>query len=344
MKCHALVAAAALTLAAHTAAASVEVRLQEQVIADGTLPVLHAVITNTSTGTLAIRTDPAPVAAIQLLTGVPDRCSVARLDVFHPHNVTRASVRLKPGEAIAVPVNTTFQYPLGLRPGKYRVTLTYDDGKERASVRSELVVAAPTGEAGKVHEGFLGVCRAALSASLQGGHAAVAFAQRNRGHALIYPLLQHLAVSAAPEVREAANDELLRSPNPQASVRANAERIEKQRLARERGAGYQREYERRIGASTPDALEFRLMTAISKPATFREYELFLKRHPESFFAAEAVNRMIVAVQNGVVPIGLTAETARVDLYRRLLREYPDSYYAGEAREDRHVQELLARSK
>ena len=238
-------------------------------------------------------------------------------------------------------------YPFGLPPGRYRLFVDYRDGAQRVTSEPvEFEIVAPAGEE---YQSFLQSCHA-LS---QGGAAADQAIQFVKAHPRFFfadALLDAARNRADGETRMELNQLILaREASPQ-SVE-HAERDLRDLAARSKElaayAKYVEEFRVQLknASNAAAARDFQQLGTILDTTGFDRHEQFLRKYPNSFFAAEALHGMIEAISQGVTPRGSAASDSDrllVRYYGQLLRSDAHSYWVQRAQRDPAVAQLIAR--
>lgn len=323
-------------------------------IADGDPLAVTVVVENRGSSALSITSLQPPRnlrASIRAIETSASRCTAQEHHSYVPPNPE--SITLRAGESASRALDAFTDFPLGLRPGTYELVVEYSSSAagwsgRAASAPVRFEVVAPTGARAAAHADFLRTCEAAILGAPDAAERALALSER-KDIPYTAALLDRARATARGEARIALNQAIERR-YPSSSFAERA-RLDTERMTR-RSDNLQKysaylaamavELERNESAAATAAKQFRPITA---PGGFNAYEQFLSKHGKTFFAGEALHRMIVAVERGVLPPGASArerDRTLAQLYERLLRTDRRNYWVSRAMADLAVQELIAR--
>jgi hypothetical protein len=158
------------------------VALSERVV-DGDSLVALVTLTNTSRTTLRIA-EMQPQrnlhASIRRIESYPSGKCVAQ-ELFTPSMAERHTIMLASGDSTTAQLDVAAEYPFGLEPGRYELSVVFDGVKSMTSTPVRFEVAIPTtGTAAAVYREFTQVCAALKSNKEGAAAAALVFAQHNR--------------------------------------------------------------------------------------------------------------------------------------------------------------------
>lgn len=239
---------------------------------------------------------------------------------------------LAAGNVLSADGDLAATWPLGLVPGRYRLTAVYTSGAGRVkSAPVELTVTEPAGSA--TYEQLLDVCSALQQHAPAAAERAVAFVTEHHDFPYQAALLDYAAHNSRGADRTMLSNVLIeRYPltREAASARLGREAADRHSAA----VATRQEYDARYAAEmaklpVSERVEISNALATIRDANdFTRVERFLSRNQGTFFGAEALHVMIEAVQRGVLPAGAASRESVVnDLTRRLQRGYPESYWS-----------------
>lgn len=316
-------------------------------LVDGEPPVINVTLENRSHETLQLGLTPylSLRAVIRPQDVPPNRCQVTANWQPSDSRRNRSTRVLNPGEETDAAIDISIDFPLGLRPGKYRVVARYQDELTVVSEPVTLQVVEPQGvEARKAYGAFQESCLAVMERREDASDKVVRFAREYPDFALRDELL-NISRRRAPEENRIAMNELLKSSTRfRASAEEDLARVEAASAAAKRRQNYEQEYKAAVKDPVNAAASraFHALPTISNPSAFGRYEEFLRTYPDSFFAPDALNRVVVAVEDGIVPSHYAGrDNALRDLYSRLVRDYPKSYFAAETLEKNNYKRITA---
>ncbi len=274
------------------------------------------------------------------------KCSLTTIPSSLVNGASR--VRLAPGQRLQAEANVVRNYPLGVPPGKYRVQAAYAPDGETI-VESNIVEFVVEPLTSTAYRGFLEVCSALREHQPDAITRLLAFARENASFEFTAPLVESVLWELRGETGIEAADFLIHT-YPGTMQADSAKRAKELYVRTDREL---RDYDAymlslREAASRPEnasvVRDVQRLGSIVKPADFASYEEFLRRHPDSYFDAEARRAMITAVEEGIVPPGQTREAALSRLYNELVERDPGSYWARKAMRDPAVAAFLKKGE
>jgi hypothetical protein len=345
----------ALAAAASGAAAQQPARIQVSIdmparVQDATPLHAQVTLTNNSKGSLSVAPLQQDLTLFARIVPVQDY----RTGKCHSRTVRTGAAAVAAGRIpiaargeLSADLDLLDPYPFGLPPGRYRLFVDYRDGARKATSEPvEFEVVIPPGEE---YQSFLQTCRA-LSQGGGGADQALQFVKAHPRFFFADELLTAARNRADGEPRMELNQLILaRNASPQAVEYAERDLRDLATRSKELAAYAKHVEEFRAqlkdASNAAAARDFQQLGTILDTAGFDRHEQFLRNHPGSFFAAEALHGMIEAISQGVLPRGsVTADADRllIRYYDRLLRSDTRNYWVQRAQRDPAVAQLIAR--
>lgn len=216
-----------------------------------------------------------------------------------------------------------------------------------ASKPAEFEVVAPNDPS---YLQFLTVCSAIIENKPGAAAAVLDFAASHRVVPYRAALLNTARLRSAGEVRRGIDEILLQEHSGDAealNAQLDLARINRWRDEDARARKYESELQAELRNKANEAAlrDLRKLGTITRPEDFAGFEAFLRDHPRSFFAPIVLQRMITAVESGILPPSQSPsdlDAVAKALYLRLLHDYPESYFALEAKENPNARRVLDR--
>ncbi|HEX3067091.1 MAG TPA: hypothetical protein VHX14_00840 [Thermoanaerobaculia bacterium] len=278
-------------------------------------------------------------ASVRRIEAYPSGKCVAQ-EHFTPAMAGRRTILLASGDSTTTQLDVAAEYPFGLEPGRYELSVIFDGIPSVTSRPVRFEVALPTaGPAAAAYREFTQVCAALKSRQEGAAAAALVFAEHNRAFPYSRALLNYARIDATGEPRLAIDDLLVRNyPDSREAQAASADRdrLLKREVSLKSYDAYLARYSQELGRpeNAGAAGELQQLSSITHPDDFERYEAFLSRHPHSFFNDDVLHRMIVAIDEGILPPGRTRADAgrlRRELLAKLLTV--SGYWAQKARSE-----------